>query len=401
MRDHILLRLIDGAPYWYPPGGQSAPIALGDPDGDAQLSALLVKPKAHLLFAVPTQDLSLRSLQVTRAERRHFRKALPFLIEEALAEDLESVHVVAADQGRGLHAVAVVTHERMQDWSGLLGEFAERALWIPSALLLPWREGHWCILIEGTVATVRHGVAEGFAIETDLLSITLDAALSGLAVVPEVTVYGQDEAADLALLPAGLAQNSHWRRGDLRAALLISSAASPLNLREGSYTRPLPFAAWWRSSRWVAVLLVSAFVGQVAAEWLELRQARVEQQTLRAAMEQSFRAAIPQGAMVDAERQLRRQLDQRMGGGGGGGSALLPLLADLTVAVGEQDSARLTALNYNQRVNEIRLSVLARSYGEVEGLQSRLTQRGLQVELENSSSAGDEVRARLRVRGRG
>jgi general secretion pathway protein L len=285
----------------------------------------------------------------------------------------------------------------MAEWQQLLGEFAAVAAWVPTPLLLPFRQGTWSIVREGDSVVVRSGRCTGFVVEAEMLGVMLDAALRDADAVPDVLMHGADESADLALLPTVLRGRTTWRRGNLQTALWLGADAVPLDLRQGQYAAQLPLARWWQQIRWVAAFAAVALTLQLLLTWMDLQAARSEQVRLRSAIVDSYRQAVPEGALVDAERQLQRQLEQM--GGGGQGSAFMPLLAELAAALDAQAGTRLASLNYSNRVGEMRINVVAGGYDEVEQLRAGLQAGGLGAELETSNATGDEVRARLRLRG--
>ena len=101
---------------------------------------------------------------------------------------------------------------------------------------------------------------------------------------------------------------------------------------------------------------------------------------------------MPEGALVDAERQLRRQLDGLRGGGGGGG--FVRLLEQAGAVIAQRPGASIVSINYNQRGGEMRLNLVANDFAAVEQLRA-----GLAAVMESSSAQGDGVRARIRVGG--
>jgi len=143
----------------------------------------------------------------------------------------------------------------------------------------------------------------------------------------------------------------------------------------------------------VAALLLAALSLQLASGWLDLRHLKQENLALRAEIQSVYRSVNPRGAAPDAERQLRRQLEEL--GGGGGGPAFTVLLAPLAEVLDEQDGATLASLNFNQRSGQLRVNMLVGDFGAVERIRAGLASSGLKATLENSSRAGDQVRARL------
>jgi len=144
-------------------------------------------------------------------------------------------------------------------------------------------------------------------------------------------------------------------------------------------------------------VVLGAFALQLAATWADYRSLAAENLALRGALEASYRQAMPQGALVDAERQLQRQLDSLRGGPGAG--SFVPLLERAGGVIAQRPSARVLSLNYNQRGGEMRLNIVASDFSAVEQLRAGLADAGLTAEMESSSAQSDGVRARIRVKG--
>ena len=138
-------------------------------DGPAPLGAgaprdLLLVPSEHLLLMVVALPLP---------SRRKRLEALPFAIEDRIAEPLDAVHlalgeVVAAD---GRHLACVVDHARMADWvAAAEAAGLARAAIMPDALALPVpAEGRWMVYRDGARrCVVRTADGGGFAATTDL-----------------------------------------------------------------------------------------------------------------------------------------------------------------------------------------------------------------------------------------
>ena len=99
--------------------------------------------------------------------------------------------------------------------------------------------------------------------------------------------------------------------------------------------------------------------------------------------------------MVDAEKQLRRQLDALSGSSQGSG--FVSLMGRVGKVVSASDGTSLVSINYSDKAGEMRLNIVAANYGAVEQVRSGIVDAGLEAVMESSSAQGDKVRARLRV----
>ncbi len=396
MQHAAVIRLIEGRLAWYPPGASDEPLWLEEESATEKLRAALSQRRLTPVFAVPGEDVRLSLLAVRDEERKHLARSLPFMLEEQVAEDVEAMHFASVAMERNEYAVAACTRERMDSWAQMLEPFSGINQWLPEPLLLPWQGGEWCLVLEGDRAVVRTGEATGFSVERDMLPVLLAGALDNQESPGAVIVYGRDQASDTQLLPESLRDRAQWRDGNFYSALMLSEAATPsLNLRQGEYAPRLPLGRWWSQWRSVAALFALAFLLHMAATYADYLSLKRENLALRSAVEESYRKAYPKGVVVDAEKQLRRQLQGLRGSGQSSG--FVSLMNRVGEVIAGRPGTTIASINYNDRGNEMRMNIVAADYEAVEQVRSDINRAGLSAEMESSSAQGDRVRARLRV----
>ena len=408
MQHSAVIRLLNGQLFWYPPGSSDQPRALSDEGQVEQLESLAAARRAPLIFAVPAEQVILREVTFTAAEKRHISRSLPFMLEEEFAEDIESLHFASRPLARLSMGVAACSHDAMEHWREQLSAVPDCAQWIPEPLLLPWQAGELCILVEAERVLVRSGANEGFGLDRELAGMALQSLAKASGVdasgvdapgFDTVVVYGRDQSADLELLPPEMREQVQWRTGDFAAALLLSQEdKQAMNLGQGEYGTSLPLRQWWQQWRLVAGLFAAAFGMQVASTWANYSQLESENLQLRQQVEAAYREAVPQGRVVDPEKQLNDKLQQLRGGGGQ--VSFVVLMDRIGRVIGKQRSAQLSSVNFNDRVGDVRLTLVLPDFRAVEAVRTQLDEEGLEAVLENSNAQGSMVRARLKVRAR-
>lgn len=212
-------------------------------------ATVLVPAEAVRLLAV---DLPLNSAAKRMA-------ALPFAVEDRIAEPVDSVHLaLGAELEPRRYLVAVVAHAAMQRWieTAEAAGLAHAAL-VPDALALPRPEAGWTVELAGGRALVRAADGTGFAIAGALLPAAWEAAGR-----PPVRAEGDP-------LPEPLAGAATAVALEPVAGRLLAPA---INLRQGVYARrrrPLPRIA--RRVATVAALAIGAHTLIAAADLLMLR----------------------------------------------------------------------------------------------------------------------------------
>ncbi|WOJ98417.1 type II secretion system protein GspL [Congregibacter brevis] len=386
--------LRDGDPYWLDAG---VTYALADEASGAleRLSQSLAERDHGVVFAAPGSDVRLLELTVTPEEKKHLNTSLPFMLEESLSGNIEDVHFARNAIDKEQYAIAMVDKSSMTLWEGQLEALNAPLPWIPEPLLLPWTSSEWTMVIEAETTLLRYGRNAGTRIENTLLP-TLVGALLEEDSPDRVIVYGDQESLDSSFLMALKAVEVQWRTGGFSQALMLRDGSEPtLNLLQGEFAPQLPYARWWGQWRKVAALFLLALSIHLLSGWLDLQRMERENLVLRTEIESVYRGVNPRGAIVDAEKQLRRQLDGLRGGTGGG--SFTGLLAPVGTSLSSQDEMLLASLSYSQRNAELRVNLLAADFADVESLRGSLEQAGYSATLESSSRSGDRVRARLRV----
>lgn len=396
MQNTAIVRLIEGRLAWYPPGASDEPRWLDDELEAQRLRGALAQRRLKVCFAAPGADARILTLPVTAAEKKHLAKSLPYMLEEQVAADVDTLHFAHVALESDSVAVALATRRHMDAWQAALEPFGGITRWVPEPLLLPCREGEWCVVVEPQSAIVRTAQAQGFAAEHAMLAPLLEAALAGSEAPSSVVVYGADQDADTALLPEALRERVQWRQGNLFTAMLLQDEIAPnLNLRQGAWAPRLPLGRWWKYWRVAAALFAVAFGLQLGADYLELRNLDKDNLALRQAVETSYRQAFPRGAVVDAEKQLSRQLDALRGTSESGG--FVRLMEQVGGVVAQMPGTSIATINYNDKADEMRMNLVAADFEAVEELRSKINAAGLEATMESSNAQGEKVRARLRI----
>lgn len=381
---------------WIVPGELVEDIANGDAESLAQACAA----GSSVILVAPAETVNLSVQPVAETEKKVFTRTLPYNLEDDLIEDIEDLHFSFTDIENNTVAVAIVNNELIKDWIDELSQFGvELKQIIPEQCLLPWRENSWTLLVDGDRYLLRTGKHSGFALESDTALMALQLLANESERLPEaIWVYAGEQDRDLlqASIPDILSSLLQWGEGSYWQ---IVSGNFPehteLNLLQGDYARSLPWKSWWLQWRMVAAVVAASVVLQLVFNVIELKSLQQDNLALRSQIEQSYRKAIPQGKMVEPESQLNRQVKAMKGDSRIGFVALLDKMAPVLAG---QDY-ELQSLNYNGKLSEVRLTILATSFNEVESLRSKIAELGLTAEMTGSNAVGDKTRARLRIQG--
>ena len=342
-----------------------------------------------VVVGLPSDDVRSTLLKVSPEERKHLSKSLPYMMEEQVAEDVEELHFVASALGEEQFLVAFTRQDKMADWVEQLSFNDSLKVFGPEALCLPLEGDECCAVVDGDEVVLRWSDAHGARVDLSLLSTVLDS----LAEIPSsLVIYGTDREQVVSQLTDDQAALVDWRQGGWGALLLLTKSAPQVNLRQGSFAPPLPLVKWWGVWKAVAIAASVALSLQFVSDVSQFQTLKQQNLELRSAIQDSYRKANPRGAVVDAEKQLDRQIDEFAGEESV--TAFTPKLVDVVTAT-MAESGRVTSINYTS--GQLRLNLTAQDFASVEQIRQALERAGLKATLETSSARGDEVRARLRI----
>lgn len=279
-------------------------LIINEPGGAA---TILVPTESVLLLAV---DLPLRS-----ASKR--RQALPFAVEDRIADPVERVHLaLGASTGPDRYLVGVVRHEVMAEWIGLAeAQGLVTASLVPDALMLPQpEEGNWAVDLRAGRALVRSGDGAGFAVPQAMLRAAWEAAGR-----PPVHSYGESLPAEMTLSATPTVPNR------LDAAL----AALQLNLRQGDYAGRRGSSNTLRRIGWIVGIAALAHTGIAVADTVMLRVIADRRAEDTRRLVATMAPGVPVTGDIAATAANLLPV-----GGGGAPQTFLPLLNRVSSALG-------------------------------------------------------------------
>jgi type II secretion system protein L len=377
--------------------------------GDIERLAQARDAAASAIYLVPSKDITFRDVSFDDSERKLLRQTLPYSLEDDLVDDVDDLHFSLGSIEDNQVSVALIKSDLLQQWTE---EFRQQDIdiqqFIPELLMLPLAENSWSLLIQPQTWLLRYGVNQGFAIDASSAGLALQLLLDESEQLPgSLAVFGagDNQAAILNQLPDLLSGIVEWRDESywqmVSAAMdsqstVKNSKSALINLLQGDFAPSLPWTKWWKYWRVAAVLLISATVLQLLSSYMRVSALEEVNTNLRVDIERSYRTAIPRGAVLDPEKQLRRQVNALKGNSG---DAFVGILQNIASVVATTEGLNVQSLNYTEKQSEVRLTVLAENFNDVETMRANLEKQGLEAELTGSSTEGEQTRARLRVRG--
>ena len=352
-------------------------------------------------LVLPGNDVLLAEASVPGGSQARASQAVPFALEDQVADDVDSLHFALGSKSRDdIFPVAVIGRAAMDRVAeqcleaGLRpSEIVPETLALPKADSDPEHAG-WTALIDEGQTVVRLNGHHGFATDAAMAHIMLDGARQALDedVSASLRVYSTHDGVSLTA-PEGVEVETLTVQNRL-ALYAEGLASSPfINLLQGSYSPKTQFDKAWKPWRWTGALLLALVVILFGSKMLDASRLSNRVAALNDGIETVFREAMPNTRLQRPEAQMQARLAEL---GGGNADGFTSRMAQLAASLTTQPATVLRSISY--RDGRFDLDLTTDELPTLDALQTELEQRGdLSMSVQSANRDGDGLRARVRV----
>jgi len=341
--------------------------------------------RRRVIMVVAGTELLLEEATVPASNLSRALKAVPYTLEEQLAQDIEDSHFAFGQRlASGSIPVAVISRDAM-DW--LKARCAEVRMLpaeiIPEPMALPLHDDRWSIMTNDGHAAVRISKAKGFSCDVDMLPLLLGNAAPEDENADELV----EMRSEVELFARGIAQSGFGKKN------------SRINLLQGDFGRTESMGkAWkpWRLPAALAAILVAMWGGTSFMNFQDLgRQVDELREQQAAVMLETFPQT--QNPDRDTVRQFRSRLKQLQSGSSVDNGSFVVMMSAVGAALaGIEDKPNVRNMNF--RSGKLDIELEAATLQDVNNVKSRLEgENKLTANVLSANKERDRIKARLRV----
>ncbi|NCF23933.1 MAG: hypothetical protein GWP60_05310 [Gammaproteobacteria bacterium] len=369
----------------------------------------------EVIVLVPAGETSTLTCDLP-AKGARLRAALPFALEEQVADEIEKLHFAPGTRrAGGDFPVVVVAHDRMNAWVERLSDAGIRP-----ARLVP--EDHGLAVVPNTLSMLvaEHQIVfnDGADLEFVMQGVTPTDALAAAGLFGNeglsdeaqeasrhLLVYCEPtdeqrfendwsvlrqhlDSVDINLLPDGVLP---------RLAVTVASGAG-VNLLQGRYGERTDMSALFRPWRYAAALLLAIGVLGIAGKAIDYFRLSGEEAALKEQFTAEYRKIRP-----DDTREVMDPLGtvtsirRSFGTAGAAPAVFLPSLQQLAAAIQENKEAEILAISYRAGVIDVRLT--APDVATLDKIQKSVSQSTrFTASIQSTDRVGDQVSSRIQIR---
>lgn len=400
-------------------------IASGELANAEQLTELTDKAEQRLVKVfVPGCDVLLKRLTVPTKSQRAMRSAVPYMLEDELAQDVDDLffaYATMADDEDGHNCfVAITERAQMVLWQAWLANADIEAQTIqPDVLAMPYVDGQWsAISLKADSATsnqvvVRLGQWQGFTLDSEAWQFTLQTIFATEQAQEKeqeeeqaqndilINAYSDLPSINENASPAGFTLVK--AEADLPLALFAQHCQhSNFNLLQGRFKvkerRSKNLTHWL----WAAGFAACALLLNVSYKSAQLWQLSAQQTHVEAQIIARYKQAFPEAKRVrigTIKSQLNRKIAQL--GGVKEQAGFLSMLSQVQPAFAKVPALKPESLKFDGKRQELRVQAIADDYQHFERFKGALNTTTLTVKQGAQNNQGDQVTGSFSISSKG
>lgn len=400
-------------------------IASGELSNAKQLSDLTTKAQQRLVKVfVPGCDVLLKRLVVPTKSQRAMRSAVPYMLEDELAQDVDDLFFAYAnitnDESDYNCFVAITERAQMVLWQSWLTDANIHAKTLqPDILAMPYVNEQWsAISLKPTnVADITEASTDTLANQTQIVvrlgewqGFTLDNAAWQFALQHHFTAKQSDKAEQdeeqTDIIVNAYSQLPHFTETispkgftvvkvdeELPLALFAQHCQhSRFNLLQGEFKRKENRSKSVTNWLWAAGFAACALLLNVSYKSAELWQLSAQQEQIEAQIIARYKKAFPTVKNVrigTIKSQLKSKISQL--GGVSEQAGFLSMLTQVQPAFASVTALKPESLKFDGKRQELRIQAIANDYQHFELFKKALVAANLTVKPGAQNNQGDQV----------
>jgi general secretion pathway protein L len=379
----------------------------------------------ELVFLWPSNAAFSTKISLPGNQTRFIQQALPFAVEEQLAQDVDKVHIVLGEKNsKGEFFVINIDRDLFSFYFDLVNDVLPschlNGFYLDSGLL-PINEESLVICISKEITLIKNKDLRSIRTSTENLLPYLDTLFLGeIEEEPNVNepfsmmVYIEESAQESATML--IAQIEQYPNVTIEKEVIqlsefelicqnqLQRGAKALNLCQGDFKVNSESNSLWRKWRAVALIAGIGFLLQLGVFIGKGMHYEQKAQLIGSQALAEYQKIVPNSkrlTVAKLPRIIKGKLNQK-NVGQSVDLDFLALLGDIGFQYQQsQDKQKLkfNSVNYNQQRGELLIEMRAESYDQLERLQKSMVNAGLTAKISSAVQEKEYFRGRISVSG--
>ena len=357
----------------------------------------------RIVCIVSAELVNFSYLNIPAKNKQRALQAIPFALEDQLAEDIDLMHFATDKADQNTYPVAAIKHESMQSiLSTLKDNGIEPDCLYPDILCLPNIDNSWNFLSINNTTAINLKRDTIIHTDSDMLPVILQTLLQQTEKenLPASFEYWSSNSEEIIGLdiPDDITLNRHqYSSSPITVFCTNLSNDSLVNLLQGKYQVKKQSTEWWKPWRAAAVLFAAVILLELFSGTLKLNSLEDENRLLSTEINSIYKKSFPASKrVVNARVQMENKLKQLRNSNGKQNLSFTDILASAAPILKQQSSLQIQDINY--RNNKLEMQFTIDNVSSAESLKDQLNKlQNIKADLLSTSSETKQVQARIKL----
>ena len=368
--------------------------------------------KRRVILLIPSEEVGLHQITLPAATNKQLAKAIPFALEDSLAEDIDALHFSfqrdSANKTDNTVNIATMSNQRIQQWIDIVTHDWGIKLYaiLPDLFALPVEDKTSSLAVDHTRALYRYNSFWGTSCSRDLLPLLFPSFLisedesenKSENETIQTPVLLLDTLNELTLdVPEYIQVEQSSLHNRCYNSVLL---ALPLNLLIG-FGKDEQQALLKHLSKWKTPVILASLCGMLWAGTTGFQNYRSQQhlQQLNTAINRIFKETLP-NVTADSDYRINHQIMaeklKELGVSAPKMDSPLEPLALIAPIIKKTKTIKLTKLSIVN--NEVILAITTSLVNHLEEFNETINRNAtLQAEIKSQNTSGNKVIATLHI----
>ncbi len=345
----------------------------------------------------PGQYVSIKTLKLPKNLGMKPEVLIPNMIEDDIAEGLDSLHFIANKNSKGKYDVCLTNRSQVEEFYQQLNFFnVQYAMLKPDFYYLPQIDQHWTIFVKSEYVYVRQGQFTGFKINKTIFHTLFEREVLIVENELVIDIYGDETFLDKKYINLNplLKINIHEINPDFSWPIIFD-INNKTNLLEGLSTI-IPSNRSSNRRYWTAWAII--FLGlwtYISAQYYFNYQLSSKIESVESKILDTFKLGFPEvNRIVDPLIQARQAVTQNQNEQDK--FAFLHMFFLIGEEIKEK-SSQIEIVNISYSNSILNLIVKTDSISQLESLRSALSRKRLMAEIISSQTTEQKIESKLRI----
>jgi general secretion pathway protein L len=353
----------------------------------------------QVIVLLPIEDVFVTQLAIHAKNKKQLKKAIPFALEDELADDIEELHFATGSKtADGKHPVAVISKAKLEY---LIDTLAELKI-VPHLITIDIfgihiEDNHWTLCIDQKHVIARVDKYNGFGCELRDLNDFIQIMTEAQGQKPEmINVYchPDEDIKELQKEP-NVFVHDFWKPTNFVIGFDVEQS---INFLQGPYAKSDKQSITlrpWKIAAVLATIWIGLLMTQIGIENWQLN--KIDSQ-LKAEIDRVFLQTFPQASTTQNARKRMEQEVKRLTSSDTSDQSttdFLKLLYHISYELNKEDNVSIVDIRY--RGNQLALEIHTKDVQILEKAKTNLQAKDIQAELKSAKSEDNFIRAQLLV----